>query len=364
MPTAVSPAAARACLPERLRQALAEAGSALADAPLTLMDDKGLAHEHVRIEGTGLLARLPKQSQMGLSAPENIAYQKACYARASASGHVPRLHGHIPPGDALPRGGLIVEHVDGRPARLPGDLPAIVTALARIHSLPVPPGDQRAPLADPADPLADLLREITAQAAFLEPARVARETRAIIASGIRTLEALRAGAARPARRLISFDAHPGNFLVRPDGSAVLVDLEKCRYSAPPLDLAHATLYTSTTWDIASSAVLTAGEVEAACRAWQREVVAGDTAAMRLWLVPLRRAMWLWSVTWCAKWRAVSGRAASGGSGGEDWSQDRSEDTLVRHVRDRVEDYLRPSTARRVADECAALEAVFGAPAPG
>ena len=37
---------------------------------------------------------------------------------------------------------------------------------------------------------------------------------------------------------------------------MLVDIEKARYSHPPLDLAHATLYTSTTWDVDSRAELT------------------------------------------------------------------------------------------------------------
>ena len=37
--------------------------------------------------------------------------------------------------------------------------------------------------------------------------------------------------------------------------AYLVDLEKCRYSYPSFDLAHATLYTSTTWDMDTHTVL-------------------------------------------------------------------------------------------------------------
>ena len=66
---------------------------------------------------------------------------------------------------------------------------------------------------------------------------------------------------------MAFDGHPGNFVVRADGGAVLVDLEKCRYSYPGLDLAHATLYTSTTWDVATHAVLTHDQVAEAYRQW-------------------------------------------------------------------------------------------------
>jgi len=342
---------------DRLRLALSRQGPAYAEASLTLLQDKGLAHDHVRIDGEGMLARLPKQSQMGLGPTENLAYQAACYRRASASGHAPRLVATLAPDEALPRGALLVEYVEGRPARLPCDLPAIVTALARIHSLPVPPADERPPLANPADPLADLLAEIGAQRAFLEAARVESATRAIIEAEHERLEALCSGRTRPDRHLISFDAHPGNFLICRDGSAVLVDLEKCRYSAPPLDLAHATLYTSTTWDVATNAVLTAAEVEAAYRLWEQQF-GGDAEAMRPWLVPLRRGMWLWSVTWCAKWRATSGRPPASHHDGEDWSRDHSDATLVAYVQNRVDHYLAAATARHVVEELNELECVF------
>jgi hypothetical protein len=44
-------------------------------------------------------------------------------------------------------------------------------------------------------------------------------------------------------------------LITATGKAVLVDLEKLRYSYPPLDLAHATRYTSTTWDVDASSTM-------------------------------------------------------------------------------------------------------------
>lgn len=353
-----APPPARTHLLESLRIALRATDSGPAEAPVELMEDKGLAHDHIRLAGTGLIARLPKQSQLGLPASENLAYQAACYERASASGYAPHLAAIIPICDALPRGGLLVEEIVGRPARLPADLPAIATALAGIHSLPIPPALQRLPLGDPEDPLRLLLGEITAQAAYLDAASIAGETRDLIEAGIADFAELCAAPARPPKRLISFDAHPGNFLIRPDGKAVLVDLEKCRYSAPPLDLAHATLYTSTTWDIASFAVLSPEDVANAYGLWELNFD-GDARIFKSWFVPLRRAMWLWSMTWCAKWRAVSGRAVSTTADGEDWSMHNSEDALVRHVRNRVDDYLAPSTASRVAAEFPLLEAIMG-----
>ena len=154
--------------------------------------------------------------------------------------------------------------------------------------------------------------------------------------------------------LIAFDAHPGNYVIRPDGRAVLVDLEKCRYGPPGLDLAHATLLTSTTWDLASRATLDAAAVAAFYAAWARHAGAAPAAAARLWHADLRRAMALWSLTWCAKWRALSPRPPR--VDGENWSADDRPDALVAHVRERVDHYLSPAVVRAIAAEIEALEA--------
>lgn len=338
-------------LTEALRSALRAQRSPWADAPIEPLPDAGLAHAHLRLVGTGVLARVPKQSQLDLPAAANLAYQAACFERAAPSGHVPRLHGVLAPGAALPRGALLVEEIVGRPARLPHDLPAIVDALAAIHALPLPLPAQRAPLLDAPDPLALLHAEIEAQAVHLDAAALDSASRRAIDAQRRRFEALLAAPARPGRRLIAFDAHPGNFLLR-DGRAVLVDLEKARYSHPPLDLAHATLYTSTTWDRVSRAELGVGEVAQAQGRWLAQ--AGDADTWRPWLVPLRAAMWLWSVTWCAKWRVLSGRAAHPGGDGEDWSTAHSDASLVAHVRERVDEYLSPGGVGKVVKELAQL----------
>ena len=74
-------------------------------------------------------------------------------------------------------------------------------------------------------------------------------------------------------------------------------------------------------------------------------------AVAPWLLDLRRMMWLWSVTWCAKWRVKSQEAAltgdRAGRSTEDWSAELSEPALVAHVADRVEHYLDPATIERV-----------------
>lgn len=352
-------AAANDPVPDALCAALGRALRAArhpgADAPLQPLPDTGLAHRHVRLAGTGLLARLPLNSQLDLPAADNLRHQAACFDRAAPSGHTPRLHAVLPPSDPLPRGGLLVEEIVGRPARLPGDLDVIAQALAALHRQPRPP--QPAPLAAPADPLADLAAEIDRQAVHLDAAGLdpaaRRDIDALNAAWRRRL----AGAARPPVALIAFDAHPGNYVIRPDGRAVLVDLEKCRYGPPGLDLAHATLLTSTTWDIAtcaSRATLDAAAVAAFYAAWARHAGAAPAAAARPWHADLRRAMALWSLTWCAKWRALSPRPPR--ADGENWSADDRPDALVAHVRERVDHYLSPAVVRAIAAEIEALEA--------
>ena len=343
---------------DNLAQAVAEAlhrqGRCTVPPRLEPLADTGLAHWHLRIPGTGWLARVPKQSQVGLLPDAHLAYEAACFERAQAGGRSPRLHGTLPPSPALPHGALLVDEIVGRPARLPADLPALVEALAALHRLPLPALRDRAPLQSAPDPLRALCDEIEAQAVHLDHAGLVPAARARIDAERDALARRCAGPARPRTTLIAFDGHPGNFVVDAQGRAWLVDLEKARYGHPALDLAHATLYTSTTWDVASHAVLSAAEVASACDLWCERV--GADAAERAWIVPLRRAMWLWSVTWCAKWRALSDRPpATARQGGEDWSAALSEAALVAHVRDRVDHYLSREVIDRVCDEADALD---------
>ena len=320
------------------------------------MPDKGLAHWHFQLPGTGWIARVPKQSQMDLPAAVNLAYQSACFLRAAPSGHTPKLLGVLPPSALLSRGAMLVEEVAGRPARLPADLNAIMEALAAIHSLPVPPTAERQPLLDDAQPLQALLREVEAQAAYLDAADLLPDSRAGIDAVRRRVRIGTKATLGAPKRLIAFDAHPGNFLIRDSGVAVLVDLEKARYGMASLDVAHATLVTSTTWDVDSSAELNADEVIGAYRHWALALGAasGDS---RDWVFA-RAAMWLWSVTWCAKWRVLSQRPGRASVDGEDWSSSMSEQQLERHVRGRVDDYLSPQRVAFVIDEFGALDRAF------
>lgn len=345
-----------------LRRALLAMGDAAAGQVLRPLADKGLAHDHVQLGDSPRLARIPKQSQMGLAPEPNLAYQRACFERAAAGGHTPRLWGVLPPGTDLPWGALIVEWIQGRPARLPDDLSAMARAFAALHALPLPPAPAQAPLLAPADPLADLVEDIAGQWRLGRGVVLAPGTREAIESGLARLQRALQQGARPPCCLIAFDGHPGNFIVEPGGRAVLVDLEKCRYSYPALDLAHATLYTSTTWDVDTHAQLDIGAIVGFHRAWADAV--GPLAAQS-WpsLVPLREAMWLWSLTWCAKWLAVSRSEAKAVPVGEDWSHENSDAHLIAHVSERVHHYLDANTVRMVQREFAELANAFARMAP-
>jgi len=355
-----------AALKEQL-PALADGLAALgrpfpADA-MEILPTRGLAHDHVRLPGTGLLLRVPRQSQMRLSAARNLAYQAACFDRFAASGHTPALAGMIEPGVGRPMGALVVEEVLGRASLLPDDLPAIARALAALHALPVPSPDAAPPLVLQEDPGAATLAEVRAQGAFLAEADLPDETRSLIVREIdaaqASLDATAGAVAGPPQPVVpvSFDAHPGNFILRDDGRAVLVDLEKGRYGGPGFDLAHATLYTSTTWDVETYAELDRKAVAAFYRAWLEAVPVGLAAASRPWLLDQRRLMWLWSVTWCAKWSVESGRSLRRdklqAASTEDWSAEATDTALIAHVAGRVRHYLEPATIRRVLSDWAA-----------
>ena len=123
---------------------------------------------------------MPKQSQLGLSATANLTYQAACFERAAPGRHVPGLHAVLLPDETVPLGALLVDEIPGRPPVLPDDLPAIMRALASIHSLPVPLATARLPLRDHVDPVGETLHEIAGQAAYLDAADLSIHARRAI----------------------------------------------------------------------------------------------------------------------------------------------------------------------------------------
>jgi aminoglycoside phosphotransferase (APT) family kinase protein len=339
---------------ERLQEIGGFADVGLADLqPLAV---KGLAHEHIEIAGRGLLLRVPRQSQFALAAKDNLSYQAACFRRVGLSGQAPRLHATIEPGETLPLGALLVEKIDGRPPELPRDLEALAVCMARVHALPLPGAADRRPLADHDDPVAGAMVEIEQQAAFLDGAELTDYARAEIEdelSWARGFAESCRGRLQP-RSLVLTDTHPGNFLIDRSGKAIIVDLEKALYGAPGTDLAHATIYSSTTWDSDVWADLPIEAVAAFYRAYLACVPPELAERLRPWMVPLRRITMLRAITWCAKWRVLHSSAESCGkstsNSTENWSAANSPDALVAHVAGRVNEYLQAGILQRMRAE--------------
>jgi aminoglycoside phosphotransferase (APT) family kinase protein len=274
-------------------------------ADLKKLPDKGIAHDHLRIGTTGLLARVPRLAQFATNGDAYIRYQEASYRRARASGRVPGLIAAIAPGPGLPLGALVIEEIKGGPPRVPRDMPAIADALARLHSLPVPPPGERPPLLDHADPALGTLQVIERNAVFLEAAGASPATGRAVEEEIawaRRFAAEAKGKDQPVT-LVASDTHPGNFLIDARGAAMLVDVEKMIYGSPAIDLAHATLRVSATWDMDCGAILAAADVRGFYRAYLGKIDAALARGLKPWLAPMRRLTWLRTTTWAARFKA-------------------------------------------------------------
>ncbi|WP_454017469.1 phosphotransferase family protein [Azospirillum sp. Marseille-Q6669] len=161
------------------------------------------------------------------------------------------------------------------------------------------------PLPAPADPVAATLAQVERQAVWFERAGLAPNALALLERELDDARAFRCAAPVPIT-LVGSDVHPGNFLIDAAGKAWFTDLEKAQYGHPAIDLAHASLYTSTMWEREVAAVLAPDEVAAFHAAWEAAVPPALAEAVRPWRRPLRRLTWLRTLSWMARWR-VEGR---------------------------------------------------------
>jgi aminoglycoside phosphotransferase (APT) family kinase protein len=295
-----------------------------------------MAHAHYRLPGRGLVARVPRWSQVGLDPAANLAHQAAAFESAFPSRHTPRLTAAIEPADDLPMGALLVGEIAGRPPRLPDDMPAIARALAALHALPVPSAEARAPLAGPADPVAATVAVIERQAPFFTRAELAPDTADHLAAELAWARTLPPAPDAPIT-LVGTDTHPGNFLIDADGKAWFIDLERAMYGLPAIDLAHASLYTSTTWDPDVAAVLDRKATAVFYDAWTAAVPPELAEGARPWFEPARRLTWLRTLSWMARWKVETG--ASFGAA--------IDPRVTAHVAARIADFFDPATITRV-----------------
>jgi aminoglycoside phosphotransferase (APT) family kinase protein len=307
------------------------------------MTAKGVNHEHYRLGRTALVLRVPRATPWAGDAAAQLASEAAAFERAAPAGVTPRLTAVLPPTPALPRGALVVEEIVGRLTELPRDLPAIAQSLARLHALPLPPPEARPPLPDHGaqGPIAATLAVIARQQEFLPQVELQRETRAALEDEYAEAERL-AARITPAEQplsLVGTDTHPGNFIVRPDGRAILVDLERVCYGSPTIDLAHASLYTSTTWDLEVQAVLASDDVAAFYNHYLETVGPERSALLRPWLLPARRLTWLRTMMWAVRLRALTERGELALA-----------PALARHIADRLADFFDPATVAHIRKE--------------
>jgi len=322
----------------------------LTAADLVPLPMKGIAHDHLALEPLGLVVRIPRLSQWSMPAEAALAYQAEGFRRAAPSGVTPGLHAVLPPDELLPRGGLVVDFVAGRAPRLPAELAALARSLAAIHRVPTIPPRRRPPLSDHApNPIAATVSLLDNHARFLDAAEIEPAVRQQLAQELAWAHDLaRTAETAPISApitLVATDTHPGNFLVGTDGVARFVDLEKALYGLPAIDLAHATLYTSTQWDREVMAVLDADDLRGFHEAYAEAV--GPAAWERLvpWIAPARRLTWLRTTLWAIRWRALAAEDP-------DWSADRVEPSLIAHMRARVADFTAPETIERMRAELA------------
>ena len=323
-------------------------GGEVAAGDLIPLPAKGVAHDHWHVKGQDVVVRLPRLTAFDLGSEANIAYQQAAFERARASGMVPRLAGACAPSPDLPRGVLVVERLEGRPPRLPDDLPAIARALARVHALPVPELAARPPLVEHSDALGGTLEVVRANLRYAGAAGLSAEGLAEIEEELGELERSAAGLPPQPVTLVLTDTHPGNFLIGDDGSARFTDVEKALYGSPAIDLAHATLPTSLNWDPDVTGEATPGDVRDFHAVWRSAVPAVLADALAPWIVPMRRLTWVRTSAFLMRWLV-----ASAGEG--DWSASRLGAHAARHFEAHARACLRPETMRRIRREWLAVE---------
>ena len=87
----------------------------------TALPATGTAHGHVRLQN-GLLARVAYAHEGDPAAAGRLQVQAAAFRHLAPAGRTPKLHEVIEPHPGLPGGALVVDFIEGRAPRLPGEL--------------------------------------------------------------------------------------------------------------------------------------------------------------------------------------------------------------------------------------------------
>ena len=277
--------------------------AALRESDLAPLSNKGTAHGHVaivpQIDRRRLVVRIAYAFPGDPTAAARLEIQAEAFRRCAPSGVTPRLFDVVPPSEAMPGGVLIVDRIDGRVPQLPGELGLMAQSLAAIHGVPAPARSDAAPLPYHADPVAALLAAIEANAVFFGRKAMTDDARDALREELDFARSFADATTRgtPDIVLALADTHPGNFLVDSAGKAWFVDLEKVHYGAAAIDLAHATLETSTRWDADVNLTLPREAIVAFHRRYLDLIGEGGARRLLPFLLPLRPMAFMarWSV---------------------------------------------------------------------
>jgi aminoglycoside phosphotransferase len=309
----------------------------------------GTAHGHVALPNA-LLARVAYAHEDDPTAAARLATQAEAFRHLEPAHRTPRLHDVIPPRHGLPGGALIVDRIDGRAPRLPGELNAMADTLARIHALPLPADDS--PIPRQENPFLETLAAVEQNAArFLDTGVPDTDARLEIADELGLMREMAADiGTRPQPRTVALaDTHPGNFLVDRTGIAWFVDLEKVHVGSPAIDLAHATLATSTLWHPDVGKVLSRDETTRFYTLYLAKVGPTQAKTLEPWLQPMRRLTWLRTTLFMARWR-VQTRAPRDPSDPTQWSDAGLAPAMKAHIDARIDQCSRREMIQSIRSE--------------
>jgi Ser/Thr protein kinase RdoA (MazF antagonist) len=309
----------------------------------------GTAHGHVRLRD-GRLARVAYAHEGDASAAGRLHAQAAAFRHLEPAGRTPRLHEVIEPQPGLPGGALIVDYIEGRAPRLPDELELMADTLARIHALPLPPASSSIPRQ--SNPFLETLEAIELNATrFVDKAVADPAARAEIVEEMQAMRRIAPALGRQVQPLTVAlaDTHPGNFIVDRAGIAWFVDLEKVHVGSAAIDLAHATLPTSTLWHPDVGTRLSRGEVQGFYESYLSRIERPKAEALRPWLIPMRRLTWLRTTVFMARWR-VETRAPRDPSNTTQWSDAGLDPKMKRHIDARIDECFTRETIRAIRNE--------------
>ena len=325
--------------------------AALRESDLAPLSNKGTAHGHVaivpQIDRRRLVVRIAYAFPGDPTAAARLEIQAEAFRRCAPSGVTPRLFDVVPPSEAMPGGVLIVDRIDGRVPQLPGELGLMAQSLAAIHGVPAPARSDAAPLPYHADPVAALLAAIEANAVFFGRKAMTDDARDALREELDFARSFADATTRgtPDIVLALADTHPGNFLVDSAGKAWFVDLEKVHYGAAAIDLAHATLETSTRWDADVNLTLPREAIVAFHRRYLDLIGEGGARRLLPFLLPLRRMTWLRTMAFMARW-SVQTDPSYNGTEHDRWSDLGLSEAMKAHSRATIARMFQPRIIAR------------------